>query len=146
MTVNRSTVVKASSSHFWGPGLNPWSIELCSVLMHEIVVWKQWGWDHEFMWWWRQLALGELARLREWEQWNWFVLADSQGWVVSLSYCLCGDLLEVGSLAKGSRMLGWLGQLPDGQETSVGWEQDGLGWEVVLSKVSVQSTCWMDAV
>ena len=52
--------------------------------------------------------------------------------MVNLSHCLCGDLLEVGSPAKGSRMLGWLGQLPDGQETSVGWEQDGLGWEVVL--------------
>ena len=74
------------------------------------------------------------------------MLADCWGWVVNLFYCLCGDLLEVGSPVKGSRMLGWLGQLPDGQETSVGWEQDGLGWEVVLSKVSVQSTCWMDAV
>ena len=52
----------------------------------------------------------------------------------------------MGSLAKGSRMLGWLGQLADGQETSVGWEQDWLGWEVVLSMVSAQSTCWMDAV
>ena len=38
--------------------------------------------------------------------------------------------MEVGSPAKGSRMLGWSGQLPDGQETSVGWEQDGLGWGV----------------
>ena len=74
------------------------------------------------------------------------MLTDCQGWVVNLFYCLCGDLLEVGSPAKGSRMLGWLGQLPDGQETSVGWEQDGLGWEVVLSNVSAQSTCWMDAV
>ena len=46
---------------------------------------------------------------------------------MNLSYCLCGDLLEVGSLAKGSRMLGWLGQLPDGQETSVGWERAGMG-------------------
>ena len=51
---------------------------------------------------------------------------------MNLSYCLCGDLLEVGSPPKGSRMIGWLGQYPDGQETSVGWEQDGLGWEVVL--------------
>ena len=59
---------------------------------------------------------------------------------------LLEDLLEVGSLAKGSRMLGWLGQLPDGQETSVGWEQNGLGWKVVLSMVSAQSTCWMDVV
>ena len=74
------------------------------------------------------------------------VLADCRGWVVNLSYCLCGDLLEVGSLAKGSRMLGWLGQLSDGQETSVGWEQNGLGWKVVLSMVSAQSTCWMDVV
>ena len=65
---------------------------------------------------------------------------------MNLSHCLCGDLLEVGSPAKGSRMLGWSGQLPDGQETSVGWEQDGLGWVVVLPMVSVQSTCWMDAV
>ena len=65
---------------------------------------------------------------------------------MNLSYCLCGDLLEVGSPAKGSRMLVWLGKLPDGQETSVGWEQDGLGWEVVLSMVYAQSTCWMDAV
>ena len=87
------------------------------------------------------LALQELAKLRVWEQWNWFVLIDCRGWVVNLSYCLCGDLLEVGSLAKGSRMLGWLGQLPDDQETSVRWEQDGLGWEVVLSMLSAQSTC-----
>ena len=27
-------------------------------------------------------------------------------WVVNLFYCLCGDLLEVGSLAEGSLMLG----------------------------------------
>ena len=47
--------------------------------------------------------------------------------MVNLSYCLRRDLLEVGSPAKGSRMLGWLGQLPDGQETSVRWEKDGLG-------------------
>ena len=65
--------------------------------------------------------------------------------MLNLFYWLCGDLLKVGSLAKGSRMLGWSGQLPDGQETSVGWEQDGLGWEVVLLMVSAQSTCWMDA-
>ena len=65
--------------------------------------------------------------------------------MVNLSYCLRRDLLEVGSPAKGSRMLGWLGQLPDGQETSVRWEKDGLGWKVVLSKMSVQSICWMDA-
>ena len=61
--------------------------------------------------------------------------------MVNLSYCLRRDLLEVGSPAKGSRMLGWLGQLPDSQETSVGWEQDGLGWEVVLSMLSAQFTC-----
>ena len=65
--------------------------------------------------------------------------------MVNLSYCLRRDLLEVVSPAKGSRMLGWLEQLPDGQETSVRWEKDGLGWKVVLSKVSVQSICWMDA-
>ena len=64
------------------------------------------------------------------------MLADCPGWVVNLFYCLCGDLLEVGSLAKGSRMLGWLGQLPDGQEISVGCEQAGLGWKVVLPMVS----------
>ena len=34
----------------------------------------------------------------------------------------------VGSLAKRSWMLGWSEQLPDSQETSMGWEQDGLGW------------------
>ena len=56
------------------------------------------------------------------------------------------DLLEVGPPAKESRMLGWSGQLPDGQETSVGWEQDGMGGEVVLPTVSAQSTCWMDVV
>ena len=64
------------------------------------------------------------------------VLADCEGWVLNLFYCLCGDLLEGASLAKGSRMLGWLGQLPDGQEISVGCEQAGLGWEVVLPMVS----------
>ena len=25
-------------------------------------------------------------------------------------------------------MFEWLGQLPDGQEISMGWEQDGLEW------------------
>ena len=49
------------------------------------------------------------------------------------------SLLELGSPTKGSRMLGWLGQFTDGQETSV-------GWEVVLPMVSTQSTCWTDAV
>ena len=39
---------------------------------------------------------------------------------MNLFYCLCGDLLEVGSPAKGSRMLEWSGQLFDGRETSVG--------------------------
>ena len=43
-------------------------------------------------------------------------------------------------------MLGWLGQLPDNQEISMGCEQDGLGLEMVLPMVSGQSTCWMDAV
>ena len=81
-----------------------------------------------------------------WEQWNWCVLADCGGLVVNLFYSLCGDLLMLGSLAKGRRMLGWLGQLPDGQEISMGWEQDELGWEVALLMVSAQSTCWMDAV
>ena len=47
--------------------------------------------------------------------------------MVNLFYCLCGDLLEVGSLAKGSRMLGWLGQFPDGQETSV--DGSRMGWD-----------------
>ena len=72
------------------------------------------------------------------------MLAYCWGWVVNLLYCLCGDLLEVGSLAKGSWMLGWSGQLSDGQETSMGWEQDGLGWGAVLPRVSAQSTWWMD--
>ena len=65
---------------------------------------------------------------------------------MNLFYCLRGDLLEVGSPSNGSRMLGWLGQLPDSQETSVGWQQDQLGWEMVLVMVSAQSACWMDAV
>ena len=34
----------------------------------------------------------------------------------------CGDLLKLGSLANGSWMCGWSGQLPDGQETSMGAE------------------------
>ena len=41
-------------------------------------------------------------------------------------------------------MLGWSGQLPDGQETSMGREQDGLGWGVVLPRLSAQYTWWMD--
>ena len=36
-----------------------------------------------------------------------------------LCQCLCRDLLEIGSLAKGSRMCGQLGQVPDGQGTSM---------------------------
>ena len=46
---------------------------------------------------------------------------------MNLFYCLCGDLLEVGSPAKGSRMLGWLGQFSDGQETSV--DGSRMGWD-----------------
>ena len=41
----------------------------------------------------------------------------------------------MGSLAKGSWMFGWLGQLPDGQEISMGWAQP---------RVSAQSTLWID--
>ena len=53
--------------------------------------------------------------------------------MVNLSYCVCGDLLEVGSPAKGSRMLGWLGQLTDGQKTcqereNVSKVSPGMGW------------------
>ena len=59
---------------------------------------------------------------------------------MNLFYCLCGGLLEVGSLAKGSWMFEWLGQLPDGQEISMGWEQDGLEWGAILPRVSAQST------
>ena len=55
---------------------------------------------------------------------------------MNLFYCLCGDLLEVDSPEKGSRML----------ENFMRWEQDGLGWGVVLPTVSTQSTYWMDAV
>ena len=38
------------------------------------------------------------------------------GWVMNLFYCLCGDLLEVGSPVKESRMPG----------NFMGWEEDGL--------------------
>ena len=69
------------------------------------------------------------GKLRVREQWNWCVLVD---WVVNLFYCICGGLLEVGSLAKTSWMLGSSGQLSDGQKTSMGWEQDGLGWGKIL--------------
>ena len=116
----------------WIPGAFKFILSYFS----EIGMWKWWGLDHEFMWWWRYLPLQELVWLRVWNQCNWSVLADFRGWVVSLFYWLCGDLLEVSSPAKGSRMLGYLGQLPDGQETSVAWEQDGLAWEIVLPMVS----------
>ena len=39
---------------------------------------------------------------------------------------LCGDLFGLGSLA-GSWMLGHSRQLPDGQKTYMGWEENGLG-------------------
>ena len=42
--------------------------------------------------------------------------------VVNIYYCLCEDLLELGSLAKKSWMSGQSGQLPDGQKTSMGAE------------------------
>ena len=41
-------------------------------------------------------------------------------------------------------MLGLSVQLPDGQETSVGWEEDGLGWGEILIRVPAQSTWWID--
>ena len=50
----------------------------------------------------------------------------------------------MGSLEKGSWILGQSGQLTDGQETSMGWEQDGLGWGAILTRVSAQSSWWMD--
>ena len=56
----------------------------------------------------------------------------------------CGDLLEVGSLAKGSWIVGLPGQLSDDQEISTGWEQDGLGWGAILPTVPGLSTGWMD--
>ena len=71
-----------------------------------------------------------LRRMREIEgagKWNWCVLADCGGWVVNLFYCLCGGPLELGSLAKGSWMLGHSRQLPDGQKTFMGWEENELG-------------------
>ena len=58
-------------------------------------------------------------------------------------YCLCGDLLEVGSLAKRSWMFGWLGQLPDGREMFMPFEQVGMGGDSTKS-VSAQSTWWLD--
>ena len=51
----------------------------------------------------------------------------------------------MGSLEKGSWILGQSGQLTDGQETSMGWEQDGLGWGAILTRVSAQPSWWMDA-
>ena len=54
---------------------------------------------------------------------------------MNLFYYLCGDLLEVSSVAKGSGMLGWSGQLPNGHETSMGWGQDGLGWRTILPRL-----------
>ena len=57
--------------------------------------------NHEVVCRWYQLTLEEQEKLRMWEQWSWCVLVDCWGWVVNL-YCLCGSLLEVGSLAKGS--------------------------------------------
>ena len=41
-----------------------------------------------------------------------------------------------GSMGKWSWMLGYSGQLPDGQETSMGWEQDGLGRGSIPPRVS----------
>ena len=46
----------------------------------------------------------------------------------------------MGSLAKGIWIFGWLGQLLDGQDIFMGWEQDGLGWAAILSRVSAQFT------
>ena len=68
----------------------------------------------------------------------WWTVEDA--WVVNLFYCLCGDVLEVEFMGKGSLMLGQSGQLPDGKKTSMGWEQDGLGCGVILPRVSAQST------
>ena len=84
--------------------------------------------NHKVMCGWHQLTLGERQKLRVWEQWNWCMLVDCWGWVVNLFYYLCAGLLKVGSLAKGIWMFGWLGQLPEGQEISMEWEQNRLGW------------------
>ena len=37
---------------------------------------------------------------------------------------LCGDLLEMGSMAKGSQMCGWSGHVLTAREPP--WEQNGL--------------------
>ena len=63
---------------------------------------------------------------------------------MNLFYCLCGDLLELDSLAKSSWMPGLSRQLPDGQKTSMGWEENGLGLRAILPRVSAQSIWWMD--
>ena len=73
------------------------------------------------------LSCVERVRLRVTEKWNCCVLADCRGWVVNLFYCLCGEPLGLGSLGKGSWILGHLRQLPDGQKTSMGCEENGLG-------------------
>ena len=55
------------------------------------------------------------------------MLADCGEGVVNVFLCLCGDPLGPGPLAKGSWMAGHSRQLPDGQKTSVGLEENGLG-------------------
>ena len=90
MTVNRSMVVKTSSSHRWGPGLNPRSIQICSVLM-------QWNWCVETMG-------GEITSLcdgdvswllQNWRGWGcgssgtglcWQIVQD--GWWISSTACV----------------------------------------------------------
>ena len=63
---------------------------------------------------------------------------------MNLFYCLCGDPLGLGSLAKWSWMLGQSRQLPDGQKTSTGWEENGLGQGAIIPRVYAQSIWWMD--
>ena len=41
-------------------------------------------------------------------------------------------------------MLGHSRQLPDGQKTSVVWEENGLGLGAIIPRVSAQSIWWMD--
>ena len=41
-------------------------------------------------------------------------------------------------------MLGQSRQLPDGQKTSTGWEENGLGQGAIIPRVYAQSIWWMD--
>ena len=134
MTLNKGRVVKTSSSHRWGPGLNPRSIQIYPVLMQQ-------NWRLETMevvsrvvsWWGGIMMVPStgssrtLRRLRVSEQWNCCVLKTFEdGWWFSSTACveICWRLVHQ---KRGVGLLGGQGSYL--ATTKLQWDGSRMGWD-----------------